>query len=86
VVKKGWIQTGLRVPPETYKVITLAAWFEGRSVQDLLFPLVEHFASEFAAGAHARAALKAREQYLAEKESRVVPLAPKNQSRAKHDQ
>jgi hypothetical protein len=85
VVKKGWIQTGLRVPPEIYNVITLAAWFEGRSVQDLLFPLVEHFASEFAAGTHAQGALRARERYLAEKELKVVPLAPKSQSKTKDD-
>ncbi len=81
--KKGWIQTGLRVPPEVDEIINLAAWFEGRSVQELLYPLVQQFASQFAAGPHAQAALRAREQYLAAKESHVVPLNPKKRGRAK---
>ncbi len=41
--------------------------------------------SEFAAGTHAQAALKAKQKYLAEKDSRVLPLAPKSQSKTKDD-
>jgi len=71
------------LPAEVDEIIKLAAWFEGRSVQELLYPLVQQFASEFAAGPHAQAALRAKEQYHAAKESRVVPLNPRKRKKAK---
>lgn len=65
------------MPPDVDDILTLAAWFEGRSVQDLLLSVVQRFTSDFATGPQAQAAIKAKQLYVAERGIGYSAKAPR---------
>lgn len=64
----------VRVPRELMDIIDTAVRFEESSIQELVFPVIERLASEFASDPDIKASLQAQDRYRRRTKRKVIPI------------
>jgi hypothetical protein len=73
--KKGErLPLSVRVPREVMDVIDTAVRFEESSIQELVYPVIERLASEFASDHDIKASLEAQDRYRRRIRRKVIPM------------
>lgn len=73
--KKGErLPLSVRVPREVMDIIDTAVRFEESSIQELVYPVIERLASDFASDPDIKASLESQDRYRRRNKRKVIPI------------